>query len=72
MCRSLHIPGHASKRWLTYLVLALATLGTRLGHLLLGSGFDARDLLAYALGIGAAAFVDRALVARQRGQSPAS
>jgi len=32
---------------------------TTIGHLVLGSGFDARDLLAYALGVGAAALIDR-------------
>jgi hypothetical protein len=29
-----------------------------LGHLVLGSGFDARDLLAYALGVAAAALLE--------------
>ena len=33
---------------------------TTLGHLLLGSGFDARDLLAYAVGVSAAALLERA------------
>ena len=32
-----------------------AVRGTRLGHLVLGSDFDARDLLAYAGGVAAAA-----------------
>ena len=35
--------------------------GTRVGHLVLGSDFDVRDLLAYALGVLLAAFVARAL-----------
>ena len=33
---------------------------TNFGHLLLGSGFHPRDLLAYALGVAAAALLDRA------------
>jgi len=36
-----------------------ALRGTTLGHLVLGSDFDARDLLAYALGVLAAVLVDR-------------
>lgn len=32
---------------------------TTLGHLVLGSGFDGRDLVAYAAGVGAAALLDR-------------
>jgi hypothetical protein len=35
------------------------------GHLLLGSDFDPRDLLAYAIGVLAAAMVDRRSPARQ-------
>ena len=35
---------------------------TRLGGLILGSGFDPRDLLSYALGVGAAALIDIAIV----------
>jgi hypothetical protein len=31
---------------------------TTLGHLVLGSGFDARDLLAYAIGVALAVLVD--------------
>ena len=37
---------------------------TTLGHLVLGSGFDPRDLLAYALGVGAAVLIERAWRAR--------
>ncbi len=37
---------------------------TRLGHLVLGSGFDARDLVAYAVGIAGAALLE--LVLRRR------
>lgn len=39
---------------------------TRLGHLVLGSGFDAGDLWAYALGI-LAALLGETLVRRRRG-----
>lgn len=45
-----------------------AARATRLGHLVLGSDFDSRDLLAYALGIGAATLLELAVVARNRGQ----
>ena len=38
-----------------------AVRSTRPGHLVLGSGFDPRDLAAYALGVLAAALLDRAL-----------
>ena len=38
-----------------------AIRGTTLGHLVLGSDFDARDLVAYALGIGTFALIDRAV-----------
>ena len=34
---------------------------TTAGHLVLGSGFDARDLLAYTLGVAAAVLLERAL-----------
>ncbi|AHG92776.1 Protein of unknown function DUF2809 (plasmid) [Gemmatirosa kalamazoonensis] len=37
-----------------------AVRGTTLGHLVLGSGFDARDLAAYALGVLVAALIERA------------
>jgi hypothetical protein len=34
---------------------------TRLGHLLLGSGFDPRDLVAYAIGVAGTVFVEAAV-----------
>jgi hypothetical protein len=34
---------------------------TQLGHLVLGSGFDARDLVAYAIGVAVAAVVSVSL-----------
>jgi hypothetical protein len=37
-----------------------ALRATRLGHLVLGSGFDPRDFLSYALGAAAAALLERA------------
>jgi hypothetical protein len=37
-----------------------AVRGTRLGHLVLGSGFDPRDFAAYALGVLGAAALERA------------
>lgn len=37
---------------------------TQIGALMLGSGFDARDLVAYALGIGLFAWFDRRWVLR--------
>lgn len=43
-----------------------AVRGTLPGHLVLGSGFDPRDLAAYAAGVAAALLADRAL-ARRRG-----
>ena len=43
-----------------------AARATVLGHLVLGSGFDARDLAAYALGIGGAALLEAAVLARGR------
>ena len=39
-----------------------AIRATTLGHLVLGSGFDARDLVAYAVGVGVAAVADRSLL----------
>jgi hypothetical protein len=42
-----------------------ALRANRFGQLVLGSGFDARDLLAYALGVGAAAVLDSTLVRRR-------
>lgn len=41
-----------SQRWETPTLAAIRA--TRLGHLVLGSDFDARDFLAYALGVGVA------------------
>jgi hypothetical protein len=35
---------------------------TTLGHLVLGSAFDGRDLVAYALGVGLAVLVERLLL----------
>jgi hypothetical protein len=40
---------------------------TRIGHLVLGSDFDPRDLLAYALGIAAAALLE--VVVRSKGKA---
>ena len=37
---------------------------TTLGHLVLGSGFDPRDLVAYALGVSAALLLERAALGR--------
>ncbi len=45
-----------------------AIRGARVGHLFLGSGFDPRDLAAYAIGVVAAAFLD----SRWRSQRPLS
>jgi len=42
-----------------------ALRATMIGQLVLGSGFDPRDFLAYALGVGAAALLDAGLVARR-------
>lgn len=44
-----------------------AVRGTRLGHLVLGSGFDPRDFAAYALGVLAAAVLERAWRGRRTG-----
>jgi hypothetical protein len=43
-----------------------AIRATTLGHLVLGSGFDPRDLLAYALGVAGAALLEAAVLARGR------
>ena len=43
-----------------------ALRATAVGHLVLGSGFDPRDLAAYALGIAGAALLEAAVVARGR------
>jgi di/tricarboxylate transporter len=47
-----------------------ALRATLVGRLVLGSGFDARDLLAYSLGVLAAACVD-AVTRRRRGPTGA-
>ena len=41
-----------------------AIRATRIGHLVLGSGFDPRDLLAYAIGVIGAVLLEAAVVAR--------
>jgi hypothetical protein len=41
-----------------------AIRATQIGHLFLGSGFDPRDLLAYALGVAGAVLLEVAVVAR--------
>jgi len=43
-----------------------AIRATTIGQLVLGSGFDPRDFLAYALGIAAAALLDATLVGRDQ------
>jgi hypothetical protein len=43
-----------------------ALRSTTAGHLVLGSGFDQRDLLAYTLGVLVAAFLERAVVRKPR------
>jgi hypothetical protein len=42
-----------------------AARANRLGQLVLGSGFDPRDLIAYAIGVGAAALLDATIIRRQ-------
>jgi hypothetical protein len=42
-----------------------ALRATRAGHLVLGSGFDARDLAAYGAGVVAAVLLERAAVRRR-------
>ncbi len=49
----LHMPGLDALR------------NTRLGHLVLGNGFDPRDLLAYAAGVAVAALLDSLLIAHR-------
>jgi hypothetical protein len=44
-----------------------ALRANRLGQLVLGSGFDPRDFLAYALGVAGAALVDATAVIRRSG-----
>ncbi|SOD03731.1 Protein of unknown function [bacterium JGI 053] len=43
-----------------------ALRATRAGHLVLGSGFDPRDLAAYAAGVAAAVLLERAVIRRRR------
>jgi len=43
-----------------------ALRATRAGHLVLGSGFDPRDLAAYLAGVAAAVLLERASVRRRR------
>jgi hypothetical protein len=43
-----------------------AVRATRAGHLVLGSGFDPRDLLAYAVGVAGAALLEAVAIARAR------
>ena len=40
--------------------------GTRVGHLVLGSGFDPRDLVAYALGVAGAVLLEASAAALAR------
>jgi hypothetical protein len=42
---------------------------TTIGHLVLGSDFDARDLAAYALGVLAASLAELRFAAKQRSQT---
>ncbi len=51
----------AAQLWRAPWLVALR--GTRLGHLVLGTDFDPRDLLAYAVGIACAAALAMALAA---------
>jgi hypothetical protein len=44
-----------------------ALRGTTPGHLVLGSGFDPRDLVAYAAGVGIAILIERAAHRRYAG-----
>jgi hypothetical protein len=46
-----------------------AIRGTAAGHLVLGSGFDPRDFIAYAAGVLAAVFADLVIV-RRRSATP--
>src|SRR3954465_6293100 len=43
-----------------------AVRGTRVGHLVLGSGFDPRDLVAYAIGVATALLLELAACAVTR------
>lgn len=42
-----------------------ALRGTRLGHLVLGSGFDWRDLVAYAVGVAAAMLLEQTVIPKR-------
>ena len=44
---------------------------TRMGRLVLGSGFDPRDLAAYALGVAGAALLEAVIVTRRQRIGPA-
>ncbi len=45
---------------------------TTVGHLTLGSDFDVRDLVAYAVGLSAAALLEVAWAGRRRSRNPGS
>ncbi len=49
---------------LAHTTLLDALRSTTAGHLVLGNGFDPRDLVAYTLGVLVAAFLERAVVRR--------
>jgi hypothetical protein len=46
-----------------------AIRATGVGQLVLGSGFDARDLASYAFGVAAAALLEATVVARKKRQT---
>jgi hypothetical protein len=48
-----------------------ALRATKVGHLVLGSGFDLRDLAAYTLGVAAAVVIER-MVASRKGATAAT
>lgn len=48
-----------------------AVRATTLGHLILGSDFDARDLVAYGVGVALACLFESAAVAGRRRRAPA-
>ena len=45
-----------------------AVRATTLGHLVLGSGFDPRDLVSYAAGVGVATLLEWTIVRRRTGR----
>jgi hypothetical protein len=49
-----------------------AVRATRAGHLVLGSGFDPRDLVAYTAGVIAAVLLERAALRRRRRRAVAA